>query len=31
VDAGDPLSGYDDPDGSRNDMGAFGGPFGDWG
>jgi hypothetical protein len=29
-DGGDPLSGYNDVDGSRNDMGAFGGPHGDW-
>jgi parallel beta-helix repeat protein len=26
VDTGNPSSEYDDPDGSRNDMGAFGGP-----
>jgi hypothetical protein len=30
IDAGDPDPGYNDPDGSRNDMGAFGGPEGDW-
>ena len=30
IDAGSPLSGYNDPDGSRNDMGAYGGPFGSW-
>jgi hypothetical protein len=30
VDAGNPLAGYDDVDGSRNDMGAFGGPYGAW-
>jgi hypothetical protein len=30
IDAGDPLSGYDDPDGTRNDMGAYGGPEGSW-
>ncbi|MFH1467844.1 MAG: hypothetical protein ABIO70_25895 [Pseudomonadota bacterium] len=30
IDAGNPLSGYNDPDGSRNDMGAFGGPYGIW-
>ncbi len=30
IDAGNPLSGYDDPDGSRNDMGAYGGPHGSW-
>jgi len=27
VDAGNPDSQYNDPDGSRNDMGAFGGPY----
>ena len=30
IDAGNPASGYNDPDGSRNDMGAYGGPHGDW-
>ena len=30
IDAGDPMSGYDDVDGTRNDMGAFGGPEGSW-
>ncbi|MFH1466914.1 MAG: MopE-related protein [Pseudomonadota bacterium] len=30
VNAGNPLAGYNDPDGSRNDMGAFGGPAGSW-
>ena len=30
VDAGNPLTGYDDADGSRNDMGAYGGPYGNW-
>jgi len=30
VDAGNPDVAYDDPDGSRNDMGAYGGPDGDW-
>lgn len=30
VNAGDPLAGYNDPDGTRNDMGAFGGPGGAW-
>ena len=30
IDAGDPVSRYDDFDGSRNDMGAYGGPGGDW-
>lgn len=28
--AGDPDSNYDDVDGSRNDIGAYGGPQGDW-
>jgi len=27
IDMGDPDPAYNDPDGSRNDMGAFGGPF----
>ncbi len=30
VDAGFPSHIYQDPDGSRNDMGAYGGPSGDW-
>lgn len=30
VDAGNPVAGYNDVDGTRNDMGAFGGPYGDW-
>ncbi|MCK6503108.1 right-handed parallel beta-helix repeat-containing protein [Myxococcota bacterium] len=30
VDAGDPGAAYRDPDGSVNDMGAYGGPDGDW-
>ena len=30
IDAGNPLTGYDDVDGTRNDMGAFGGPYGGW-
>ena len=30
VDAGDPATGYDDADGTRNDMGAYGGPQSDW-
>ena len=30
IDAGNPSSQYNDPDGSRNDMGAFGGSGGDW-
>jgi len=29
IDAGDPSSGNDDPDGSRNDIGRYGGPWGD--
>ncbi len=29
-DAGDPDSGENDPDGTRNDTGAFGGPAGAW-
>ena len=29
-DAGNPLSGYDDVDGTRNDLGRFGGPAGSW-
>ena len=28
IDAGNPLSGYNDPDGTRNDLGAYGGPLG---
>lgn len=28
IDAGNPLSGYNDADGTRNDMGAYGGPGG---
>ena len=28
IDAGDPAAAYNDPDGSRNDMGAYGGPGG---
>jgi len=31
IDAGDPDSAYDDVDGSTNDMGAYGGPGGEWG
>ncbi len=27
---GDPDPAYNDPNGSRNDMGAYGGPYGDW-
>ena len=30
VDAGDPSSVYEDPDGSRNDLGIYGGPHGAW-
>lgn len=30
IDMGNPLAGYNDVDGTRNDMGAFGGPGGDW-
>lgn len=30
IDAGHPASEYNDTDGSRNDMGAYGGPLGDW-
>lgn len=30
INAGDPGSGYKDTDGSRNDMGAYGGPLGGW-
>ena len=30
IDAGNPYPQYNDPDGSRNDMGAYGGPGGDW-
>ena len=30
IDAGDPDAQYSDADGSRNDMGAFGGQYGDW-
>lgn len=30
IDAGNPDPAYNDPDGSRNDMGAFGGPWGNW-
>ncbi|MBN2011954.1 DUF1565 domain-containing protein [candidate division KSB1 bacterium] len=29
IDTGNPATGYDDLDGSRNDMGAYGGPFAD--
>jgi len=30
IDAGDPDAVYDDVDGSRNDLGAYGGPGGSW-
>ena len=30
IDAGNPSSEYNDTDGSRNDMGAYGGPKGSW-
>lgn len=30
IDAGDPASDLADPDGSRGDIGPFGGPLGDW-
>jgi hypothetical protein len=30
IDMGNPEFSFNDPDGSRNDMGAFGGPFGNW-
>jgi hypothetical protein len=30
IDAGDPDNAYNDEDGSRNDMGAYGGPGGGW-
>jgi len=30
TDAGNPLPLFDDVDGSRNDLGAWGGPLGDW-
>ena len=30
IDAGNPAPQYNDPDGTRNDMGAYGGPGGDW-
>lgn len=30
IDAGNPLSGHNDVDGSRNDMGVFGGLSGSW-
>ena len=30
IDTGNPSSEYNDTDGSRNDMGAYGGPKGSW-
>jgi hypothetical protein len=30
VDAGNPSAAFNDTDGSVNDMGAYGGPYGDW-
>jgi hypothetical protein len=30
VNAGDPAAAYNDVDGTRNDLGIFGGPAGDW-
>ena len=30
IDAGNPDSAHNDVDGSRNDMGAYGGPNGSW-
>ena len=30
IDFGNPDSAYNDPDGSRNDIGAYGGPLGNW-
>lgn len=30
IDSGNPDSAFNDPDGSRNDVGAYGGPLGDW-
>ena len=30
IDAGSTVSAYDDADGTRNDMGAYGGPQGEW-
>lgn len=30
IDQGNPLAGYNDIDGTRNDLGIFGGPSGDW-
>ncbi|MBC8174516.1 MAG: hypothetical protein H8E82_02515 [Candidatus Marinimicrobia bacterium] len=30
IDAGNPGESYNDVDGTRNDIGAYGGPYGDW-
>jgi hypothetical protein len=30
IDVGNPAAGYNDVDGTRNDMGAYGGPSGAW-
>lgn len=30
IDMGNPIAGYNDGDTSRNDMGAYGGPYGAW-
>jgi len=30
IDAGNPDPTFNDPDGSQNDMGAYGGPNGEW-
>jgi hypothetical protein len=30
VDAGNPSAAFNDADGTANDMGAYGGPYGDW-
>ena len=30
INTGDPNSIYNDPDGTRNDMGCYGGPYGNW-
>jgi hypothetical protein len=30
IDAGNPAGIFDDVDGSDNDLGAYGGPLGDW-
>ena len=30
IDAGNPDAAYNDADGSRADMGVYGGPAGDW-